>query len=254
MPVRTHEHHNFALVPADIEARVTERTKLLILVNPGNPTGAVTPPAVIREIAALAECHDLIVISDEIYTDLTFDGFECLSIGSLPGMKERTITLNGFSKAYAMTGWRIGYLVAPEPFVHRLIGPRRTFSINASTPAQFAALAAVTGPQDVVNDMREAYAQRLNYVMAAWDRMGLSYAAPGGGFCLYASVAGTGLSAEAFCERLLREEHVLIYPGSMFGDERDDYVRLSLVQPLDRIQDAVARIERLVARCRVEFG
>lgn len=123
---------------------------------------------------------------------------------------------------------------------------------RTNTPAQFAALAALTGSQDVVRDMREAYRQRLNYVMAAWDRMGLSYAIPGGGFCFYASVAGIGLSAEAFCERLLREEHVLIYPGSMFGDERDDYVRLSLVQPLDRIKDAVGRIERFVARCRAE--
>lgn len=249
VPILTHEDYNFTIRPTDIEARVTERTKVLIFVNPGNPTGAVTSPAVIREVAALAARRDLIVISDEIYADLIFDGFGRLSIGSLPGMKERTITLNGLSKSHAMTGWRIGYLAAPEPFTHRLIEPRHTFSINASTPAQFAALAALTGPQDVVRDMRNAYRQRLDHVMTTWDRVGLSYAVPGGGFALYASVSGTGLSAEMFCERLLREERVLTYPGSMFGDDSGSYVRLSVVQPLDRIKEATARTERFVGRC-----
>lgn len=252
VPVLTRERHNFAIMPSDIAVRVTERTKLLILVNPGNPTGVVTPPSVIREIAALAKHHDLIIISDEIYTDLAFDGFECLSIGSLPEMKKRTITLNGFSKSYAMTGWRVGYLAAPESFTRRLLEPRHTFSINASTPAQFAALAALTGSQDVVREMREVYAERLNYVMAELDQMDMNYATPGGGYCLYADVSSTGLSADVFCERLLREEHVLIYPGSLFGDESNEYVRMSLVQPMYRIKDAMARMERFVVRRLVE--
>jgi aminotransferase len=148
------------MVPAEIEKCITERTKVLVLVTPGNPTGAVTPPAMIREIAEIAKRHDLIVISDEIYEKLIWDGQEHLSIATLPGMRERTITLNGFSKSYAMTGWRVGYLAAPAAFVRMLIEPRHTLSINTATPSQFAALAALTGPQDAVDDMVAAVPER----------------------------------------------------------------------------------------------
>lgn len=245
--VPTYERDQFALMPAEIEARITERTKVLVLVTPNNPTGAVTPPAIIRQIAALAERRNLVVISDEIYSKLVFEGSEHLSFGSLPGMKERTITLNGFSKTYAMTGWRVGYLAAPRPFIRLLTEARHTLSISASTPAQFAALAALTGPQDAVEAMRQSYAERRALAMRALDHMGLTYGYPGGAFYVFANISPTGVPAPQFCETLLREKRVLVYPGTMFGDETGHYIRISLLQPLDRIQEAMARMQEMIS-------
>lgn len=246
VPVETREEDDFALMPAEIEARITERTKLIVLVTPNNPTGAVTPPAQVREIAELAKKHDLIVISDEIYEKLLYEGNEHLSIATLPGMKERTITLNGFSKSYAMTGWRVGYLAAPEAFVRQLIEPRHTLSINTATPSQFAALEAVTGPQEPVEAMLEAYDERRRLLMSALSDMGLSYGHPGGAFYLYANVSSTGMPSPAFCEALLREARVMIFPGTLFGDEHEDHIRIGYVQPLDRIEEAAERMRQYI--------
>ena len=240
--VPTTEENDFALLPAEIASRITPRTKVLVLVTPNNPTGAVTPPEAIREIAALAIRHDLIVISDEIYAKIIFDGSEHLSIATLPGMRERTITLNGFSKSYAMTGWRVGYVAAPREFTRRMIEPRHTLSINASTPSQFAALAALTGPQEPVQRMIAAYAERRAFMMQALDGLGLTYGHPGGAFYVYTNVSRSGLPAPRFCERLLAEARVLIFPGTLFGDVDDRYVRISLLQPVERMREAVARI------------
>ncbi len=251
VPVPTYEKDNFALMPSEIEARITERSKVLVLVTPNNPTGAVTPPEVIREIAALAKKHNLIVISDEIYAKLIYEGSEHLSMASLPGMKERVITLNGFSKSYAMTGWRIGYLAAPEPFVRMLTEPRHTLSINTNTPAQFAALAALTGPQEVVAEMLAAYSERRTLMVNAMDQMGLSYGYPGGAFYLYTNISKTGMPAAQFCETLLREGRVLLFPGSMFGDESENYVRMSYLQPLNRIHEALERMKVVIAKHRM---
>jgi aminotransferase len=249
--VPTFERDDFALMPTAIEARLTERSKLLVLVTPSNPTGAVTPPAVIEHIADLAQRHDLVVISDELYEKLIYEGSDHLSIASLPGMKERTVTLNGFSKAYAMTGWRVGYMAGPESFIRKLVDPRHTLSISTSTPSQFAALAALTGPQDAVEEMRQIYARRRAYMMKALDQIGLTYGHPGGAFFIYANISSTGLPAPQFCDTLLRRGQVLIFPGTMYGDESEDYTRISYLQPLERIEEAVARMERVIAECRV---
>jgi aminotransferase len=251
VPVPTYEKDDFALMPSEIEKRITSRTKVLVLVTPNNPTGAVTPPREIRAIAEIARKHNLIVMSDEIYAKIIFEGSEHLSIGSLPGMKERTITLNGFSKSYAMTGWRVGYLAAPAQFVRMLIEPRHTLSINATTPSQWAALAALTGPQDAVVEMFEAYRDRRDYMMKALDEVGFTYGHPGGAFYIYVNVERSGLAAPAFCELLLQEARVLLFPGTLFGDTDDRYVRMSLLQPLERLKEAMQRIieakERLFA-------
>ncbi len=247
VPVPTREEDDFALMPAEIEARITPRTKMIVLVTPNNPTGAVTPPEQVRAIADLAKKHDLIVLSDEIYDKLVYEGNEHLSIGSLPGMKERTITLNGFSKSYAMTGWRVGYLAAPAEFVRLLIEPRHTLSINTATPSQFAALEAVTGTQEPVERMRLAYDERRRFLMSAFDDMGISYGHPGGAFYLYANVTSTGMDAPTFCETLLREASVMIFPGILFGDEHADHIRIGYVQPLERIEEAAERMKRFIA-------
>ncbi len=242
VPVPTYEKDDFALMPAEIEKRITPRTKVLVLVTPNNPTGAVTPPQTIREIAEVAKKHNLIVMSDEIYSRLIFEGSEHLSIGSLPGMKDRTITLNGFSKSYAMTGWRVGYMAAPEAFIRMLIEPRHTLSINATTPSQWAALAALTGPQDATTEMFEAYRDRREYMMKALDEVGFTYGHPGGAFYIYVNIEKSGLAASAFCELLLQEARVLLFPGTLFGDTDDRYVRMSLLQPVDRLKEAMKRI------------
>jgi aminotransferase len=189
----------------------------------------------------------LILISDEIYDKLIYEGAEHLSAASLPGLKERTITLNGFSKSYAMTGWRVGYLAAPADFIHAIVETRHTLSINTNTPAQYAALEALNGPQDDVSAMLEAYAERRAYLMQALTDMGLSYGFPGGAFYIYTNVSSTGMSAEEFCLRLLSEAQVMIFPGSLFGDESDRYIRISYLQPMDQIREAVARMQRFIA-------
>jgi aminotransferase len=246
--VPTYEKDDFALVPAEIEERINARTKIIVLVSPNNPTGAVTPPHAIREIAAIACRHNLIVLSDEIYSKIIFEGSEHLSIASLPGMKERTITLNGFSKSYAMTGWRVGYLAASRAFVRMLIEPRHTLSINAATPSQWAALAALTGPQDDVTRMFEAYRERRAYMMNALGELGFTYGHPGGAFYIYVNVERSGLPAPIFCELLLREARVLLFPGTLFGDTDDRYVRMSLLQPLERMREAIERITAVKER------
>jgi aminotransferase len=251
VPVPTYERDDFALMPAEIEARITPRTKALVLVSPNNPTAAVTPPAVIREIAELAHRHDLIVISDEIYARLVYDGAEHLSIGSLPGMKARTITLNGFSKAYAMTGWRVGYLAAPKAFVRLLTEPRHTLSINAATPSQYAALAALEGPQEPVAEMVAEYARRRAYLMPVLRDLGLTYGYPGGAFYVYLNVSSSGLGAAEFCLQLLQRARVLLFPGALFGDDSDRYVRIGYLQPMARLEEGIDRLAAFLADARV---
>ena len=241
---------DFAMVPAEVEKLITDRTKVLVIVTPGNPTGAVTPPAMIRELADIARRHDLIVISDEIYEKLIWDGAEHLSIATLPGMKERTITLNGFSKSYAMTGWRVGYMAAPKKFTQMLVDPRHTLSINTATPSQYAALAALTGPQDDVDRMVEEYRERRRVTMAGLDAMGLTYGFPGGAFYIYVDVTPTGMGGEEFCLRMLSEGRVMVQPGTMFGDASDKYIRIGYLQPLPRIQEALQRMQTVIERWR----
>jgi aminotransferase len=242
IPVPTFEGEDFALMPREIEARITARTKALVLVTPNNPTGAVTPPSVIREIAELAKRRDIVVISDEIYAKLVYEGAEHLSIGSLAGMRERTVTLNGFSKSYAMTGWRVGYLAAPRDFVRRMTEPRHTLSINTSTPSQHAALAALTGPQDCIAEMLGAYSERRAFLMRALSELGLSYGFPGGAFYIYTNVGRTGLTATELCEQLLCKTGVLVFPGTLFGDLDNRHIRISYLQPLPRIEEAIDRM------------
>jgi aminotransferase len=250
VPVPTNQDDDFAMVPAEIEVRISDRTKVLVLVTPNNPTGAVTPPEMIREIAEIAKRHDLVVISDEIYEKLVYEGNEHLSIATQPGMKERTITVNGFSKSYAMTGWRVGYLAAPAPFVRLLIEPRHTLSINTSTPSQYAALAALTGSQEPVDEMVRQYGERRAFMMEALNGLGLSYGHPGGAFYIYVNTTSTGMDAEAFCLTMLREARVMFLPGTMFGDPRGSHIRIGYLQPLDRIREAVARLDRALQRAR----
>lgn len=246
VPVPTYQKDDFALDVAEIEKRITDKTRMFVLVSPNNPTGAVTPPDVIRKIADLAIKHDLIIIADEIYAKLIYTPHEHLSLATLPGMKERTITLNGFSKTYAMTGWRVGYMAAPADFVEKLTEPRHTLSINTCTVSQFAALAALTGPQDEMEATFRAYAERRDFLMTALTAAGLSYGAPGGAFYIYTNISSTGMKAKPFCEKLLRETGVMVFPGDMFGEPDSDFIRISYLQPLPVIKEAMRRIDTFI--------
>jgi aminotransferase len=243
---------NFTLTAEMVEKKITPRSKILVLINPNNPTGTVTPPDEVEKIAQLAIKHDLIVISDEIYARLTYGNQRIQPVAALPGMKERTITLSGFSKAYAMTGWRIGYFAAPRELIPAMSEINHAFAISVAGVSQHAALAALEGDQDCVEQMRLTYDERRTALLQGLDSLGIPYAEPQGAFYVYANVSVTGVPASVFCERLLSEGRVLMYPGTIYGDYTDDFVRMSLTQPVPRIREAIERMREVVSNIRRE--
>jgi aminotransferase len=245
--IPTYEEDDFALRPDEIEMRITPQTKILVVVTPNNPTAGVISPAVLKEIARLAVERDLIVISDEIYEKLMFDDLEHVSLATFPGMRERTITVNGFSKAYAMTGWRVGYFAAPQPFVRGITEIKHTVSICTSTPLQMGALAALEGPQEPIQAMADEYDRRRRFLMKALDEMGLRYGYPGGGMYIYANVSSTGLDSESFCLELLKQAQVMIFPGTLFADKHNKHIRISLLAPMPQMEQAVERMKKFIA-------
>jgi aminotransferase len=246
MPVPTRQEDDFDLRPEEVARRITPRTKAILLVTPGNPTAAVISPAHLRAIADLAIEHDLVVISDEIYEKFIFDGAEHFSTGSLPAMRERTITLNGFSKTYAMTGWRLGYVVAPAALTQAIRAMKQSISIAAPAISQWAGVTALNGPQQCVEQFRAIYDARRHILMPALDRLGFTYGHPYGTFYIFANIASTGLPAFTLARKLLEEAQVLIFPGTGFGAAWGDYLRFSLLQPTPVLLEAVARLERVL--------
>jgi aminotransferase len=240
---------DFAYKPEEIRKCITKKTKAISIVNPGNPIGLIDADTV-REIAKIAVEHDLIVISDEIYENIIFDGTKHLSVAAIPGMKERTITLNGPSKSYAMTGWRVGFLAAPAPICEMLTEPSHTIAICCPAVSQAAALAAYTGSQDCIRDMRNIYDERRTFMSKALDEMGLSYVKPRAGFYLFTDVSSLGMTPDEFCMRLLKEEQVLIFPGALFADPTNRFVRISMLAPTERIKLAAERMKRFVKNVR----
>lgn len=242
----TDEANNFDLHPEVVEERITDRTKAILLITPGNPTAGVISPANLRRIAEIAVERNLVVISDEIYERFLYDGQEHLSIASLPGMAERTVTLNGLSKAYAMTGWRIGYIAAPSQLIDALTGLKRAINRHAPVVSQWAGVAALDGPQDCVAEMREIYDRRRHLVMDALKDMGLTFGQPNGAFYLWTNISSSGIESMMFSYLLLRDAGVLVFPGSVFGDRWNNYIRLTLLQPDDVLQEAMNRIAKML--------
>lgn len=241
--VPTYESDDFEVQPEEIAKRITPRTKAILLVSPNNPTGGTIEPETIHRITALAEEHDLILISDEIYEKIIFDDIELLSPASLPGVRERTVTINGFSKTYAMTGWRVGYLAAPAGFIRALEALKHTVSICASAVSQAAALAALTGPQDCVHEMVATYARRRRVLMRGLDAVGLSYGQPNGTFYVFANVTSANRSSLDFAIEILQRARILVLPGSAFGTHGEGFVRFSLVAPEAQLEEAVVRMK-----------
>jgi aminotransferase len=246
VPVNVYQQDNFALTAEAVKAKITPKTRMLCLMNPSNPTGSVTPRAEIEKLAQLAKDHDLIVISDEIYERLVFDGNTVTSVASLPGMKERTLTINGFSKAYAMTGWRIGYMAAPRELAVPMNEIHHGISICAPAVSQHAGLAALKGSQDCVEEYRQTFAERRRYFRTVLDGLGFTYGEPQGAFYLYTNVSSSGLGAGEFCIKLLQEARVMMFPGTLFGDHNDHFVRISLLQPMAKLEEAADRMAKAI--------
>jgi aminotransferase len=244
--IPTREEDNFSLKADDIARGITEKTKLLVVANPNNPTGALIDREELQKIAALAVENDLLVISDEIYDKIIFDGAEHCSLAGFADMSERTITVNGFSKAYAMTGWRVGYLAAPEWLMEPAIEIKHSISICTSPAMQAGALEALQHGEKDVKEMVTRYERRRDLIMEGLDRLGMTYGHPGGGMYVYANVSSTGLDAERFCYDLLKKEQVMIFPGTLFGDEGNQHVRITLLSPQKMIQEALDRMGRFI--------
>ncbi len=248
--VATRFEDDFALDPAAVEAAITPRTKALFVGYPCNPTGAVLPAAVQDELAAIADRHDLLVYSDEIYDRLVYGGHRHRAMSALPGMRERTILMGGFSKAYAMTGWRVGYLCAPASILEGIVKVHQYAIMSAPTTAQDAALAAIATAEADVEAMRAEYDRRRRLLVDGLNALGLATFEPRGAFYAFPRITATGLDDEAFVERLLAEEHVAAVPGSAFGPSGAGHVRMCYATSHAKLEEALERIGRFVARPR----
>src|SRR3954471_9332633 len=250
--VSTHLENDFALEPADIEKAITPRTKALFLGYPCNPTGAVLPADVLDAIARIAVRHDLLVYSDEIYDRLAYGSYTHRALPSLPGMRERTILMGGFSKAYAMTGWRVGFLAAPHGILEGIVKVHQYGIMSAPTGAQDAALAAIEGGEPAVQAMVSEYDRRRRLLVDGLRAIGLDTFEPRGAFYAFPRITSTGLTSDEFAERLLREERVAVVPGSAFGPSGEGHVRMCYATAYDQLEEAVRRITRFTERVRAE--
>jgi aminotransferase len=247
VPVPTYAQYDFGVRADEIAAAITPYTKMLLIGNPNNPTGAVVSRAELEGIAQLAVKHDLIVAIDEVYSRLVY-GIDHISIATMPGMQERTILLDGFSKAYAMTGWRVGFVAAPVHILEAMLKIHQYAIMCAGTAAQEAALEALRSGEAEVQAMHDDYERRGRMFVAGLNSIGLSCCEPHGAFYAFPYIGGTGLTDEEFAEKLLFEEKVAVVPGSAFGVAGTGYVRTAYCTAYDQLEEALVRIERFVKR------
>lgn len=236
---------NFQFDPKALEAAITPKTKAFIINSPANPTGGVAEPALLQKYAQIAMRHDLYVISDEVYSMLTYDGCAPVSIATLPGMMERTMIVNSFSKTYAMTGWRVGYALGPEPIISCMVRLQENVAACVNSAAQYGAIAALRGTQEPLKDMQNQYARRRKIVadgFAAID--GLSCFAPQGAFYAFVDISATGMTAKEFAMDLLEKAKVIVVPGHAFGEGSNGYVRLSFAASEETIREGIRRIAK----------
>ena len=244
--VPTYPEDAFDVRPEEVEKRITPKTKALLLVSPSNPTGGIITKESAEAIAKLAVKHNFVVISDEIYGKFVYEPFEHVSIGSFPGMLERTITLSGFSKAYAMTGWRVGYIIAPKNAIAAMTAIKQVSTGSVATVSQIAALAAAQGSDDCIAAFKKIYLARRKLFAEGLDAMGLGYSEPRGGFFFWADSSSTSLRALELSYLLLKEGKVLIFPGTAFGENWSDFLRITILQPTEVLQEAIARMTPVV--------
>lgn len=241
--------NEFRLTAQELEDAITEKTKILILPFPNNPTGAIMERKDLEAIAEVILKHDIFVMSDEIYSELTYKD-KHVSIAELPGMQERTILINGFSKAYAMTGWRLGYACGPREIIQQMTKIHQFAIMCAPTTSQCAAVEALKNGDGDVEQMRTAYNQRRRYLMNAFREMGLECFEPYGAFYVFPCIKGFGLTSDEFAERLLKEEKLAVVPGTAFGDCGEGFLRISYAYSLERLKEALSRMDHFIQRLR----
>jgi aminotransferase len=241
--VPTGKNRKFELNADDLWA-FSQGAKVLILINPCNPTGAMIPEKEVRRISEVVQAYDLIVISDEIYEGLVYDDVPYLSMIQCQGMGERTITLSSFSKTYAMTGFRAGYLIGPEAFIEAAVRLKQITSGPCPVFSQYAGLAALKEPPETAEEIHRIFSARRKAMMTGLDSLGIPYGHPGGTFYIWADISQFGVAADDFCHRLLSENRVLIFPGTAFGQKWRDYVRISILQTENRIAEGLERLSR----------
>ena len=235
--------NEFRLTPEELESAITDKTKIIIMNYPNNPTGAIMDKDDLEKIAKVIIKHDLLVISDEIYSELTYSG-KHYSIGALPGMKDRTITINGFSKAYSMTGWRLGYVMGPRVIVEQIQKIHQFVIMSAPTISQYAGIEALRNGDDDIEKMGKEYNKRRKYLLKEFDRLGIPCFEPKGAFYIFPDIRKYGMTSEKFATDLLRKEHVVVVPGTAFGDSGEGFVRISYAYSLDALKEAIKRIEK----------
>lgn len=245
------EENEFRLTAKELEDAITEKTKVLILPFPNNPTGSIMEQKDLEEIARVVIEHDILVMTDEIYSALTYKD-KYFSIASISGMKERTIYINGFSKAYAMTGWRLGYACAPKEIIKQMTKIHQFAIMCAPTSSQYAAIEAIKNGDEDVKTMRQAYNQRRRFLMDAFKKIGLQCFEPFGAFYVFPCIKEFGLTSEEFATRFLKEEKVALVPGTAFGECGEGYLRISYAYSLDNLKIALSRLEKFVKKLREE--
>lgn len=246
------EENEFRLTKEELEAAITPKTKLLVLPFPNNPTGAVMEKKDLEAIREVIIEHDLFVISDEIYSELTYLDEKHVTIASLPGMKERTVLINGFSKAYAMTGWRLGYACAPANILSQMLKIHQFAIMCAPTTSQYAAVSALRNGDEDVERMREEYNGRRRYLVHRFKEMGLQCFEPYGAFYIFPSIKEFGMTSEEFANRFLQEEKVAVVPGTAFGACGEGFLRISYAYSLENLKEALGRLEHFIKRLREE--
>ena len=243
------KENEFRLTAKEVEEAVTEKTKILILPFPNNPTGAIMEKKDLEAVAEVVKKHDLFVLTDEIYSELTYKG-DHVSIASLPGMKERTVYINGFSKAFAMTGWRLGYACGPKEIIGQMLKIHQFAIMCAPTTSQYAAVEALRSCDPEVAEMKEEYNGRRRYLLKRFSDMGLKCFEPFGAFYIFPSIAEFGLTSDEFATRLLKEQKVAVVPGTAFGKSGEGFIRISYAYSLDQLRVALDRMEKFIKGLR----
>ena len=241
--------NQFRLTPEELEAAITPKSKILLLSYPNNPTGAIMEKADLEALCPIIEKYDLLVVSDEIYSELSYKSAH-VSIASLPGMRERTIVINGFSKAFAMTGWRLGYALAPAPIMKQMIKLHQFAIMSAPTTSQYAAISALKNGNPDVIEMRMAYDQRRRFLMHTLKRLEIPCFEPYGAFYIFPDISKFGMTSEEFATKLLQEEKVAVVPGSAFGACGEGFVRISYAYSIEELKAAFERIEKFIEKIR----
>lgn len=242
--------NEFRLTPQELLDAITDKTKILVLAFPSNPTGAIMTREDLEPIAKICQEKDIFVISDEIYSELTYGNEKHCSIASIPGMKERTIVINGFSKAYAMTGWRLGYALAPEIIATQMTKIHQFAIMCAPTTSQYAAISAIKHGDSDIEKMRTSYNQRRRYLLNAFREMNLPCFEPKGAFYMFPCIKEFGISSDEFATRLLKEEELAVVPGTAFGDCGEGFLRISYAYSIEQLREAMERLDRFITRLR----